>query len=383
MIPTAADATLVQPERLIRDFMELVQIPGLPMQEGKVALAVRQRLEALGIAYEIDDAGASAGAQTGNIIARLPGNVAGATPLGFAAHMDVVSDVEGMVPELRDGVVYSDGAHILGSDNRSAVAAVLELARVLLERQLPHGPVELLFTIDEEARMTGVKELDLARLASRYIFAPDSDNPAHLERFGAHYRYALLDFHGRATHSQTPQDGVNAIQMAAEALARLSQGLVAPATTMNFGTIRGGKAENVIPDHVAVVGELRGLDPVVMAAQEDHVRAACDAAAARFGGRADVRFVTDLEGYALARESPIVAMVERAMREVGLAPIDVPTGGNSESNVFNARGVPSISLGTGAYNAHAHNEYTPVADLVAATRLLLALVAQGAVITRT
>ena len=58
---------------------------------------------------------------------------------------------------VRDGVIYSDGTTILGADDKAGVAVLLDALRILKEGDVPHRPVEALFTVREEVGLQGAK----------------------------------------------------------------------------------------------------------------------------------------------------------------------------------------------------------------------------------
>jgi tripeptide aminopeptidase len=93
---------------VVYEFIALASINSPSRREGRVAAYLIGRLRELGIDATVDDSAARSGSDTGNVIARLPGSAAGPTIL-LCAHMDTVGPTEGMVPEVRDGVIYGNG----------------------------------------------------------------------------------------------------------------------------------------------------------------------------------------------------------------------------------------------------------------------------------
>src|SRR6202012_3926738 len=185
----------------------------------------------------------------GNLLARIPGSGAGSILL--CAHMDTVPLADRVEPVLVDGGWENANDGILGADNKSAVAVILELARRLTSAaQPPPGGVELLFTVCEEISLLGSRAFDVSRLASAFGYVFD-----HATAIGevvvaspSHYR-VIADLHGRAAHAGVrPEAGRSAIVAAARAIAAMRLGRVDEQTTANVGTIEGGSAINVIPE---------------------------------------------------------------------------------------------------------------------------------------
>src|SRR3990170_4648936 len=130
---------MIDRDRVTQHLVELVQIDSLSRNEREIALRLKQELEALGARVVIDDAGEKVGGNTGNVIAYVAGTVSTAPPLLLSAHMDTVTPGNGVKPILDGTVVRTDGTTVLGGDDKSGIAAILEVLRVLRERALPHG----------------------------------------------------------------------------------------------------------------------------------------------------------------------------------------------------------------------------------------------------
>ena len=118
---------MVNKQRLIDEFLELVQIDSPSSKEGKVAQVLVKKLEEIGCEVIIDNAGEKTGGETGNVIATLKGNRSGKKIL-FSSHMDTVSPSIGVKPIIDEanGIIKSDGTTVLGSDDQAGIAAILE-----------------------------------------------------------------------------------------------------------------------------------------------------------------------------------------------------------------------------------------------------------------
>ncbi len=131
---------MINPDRLVNTFLDLVRIDSPSGQEAVIGRDLQVRLTALGLTAEIDE--------HGNVIGRLEGD--GDQWLLLSAHMDTVGKDTGIHPVIRDGIISSDGTTILGGDDKSGVAAILETLAVLQEQRLPHPPLEVVITVGEE-----------------------------------------------------------------------------------------------------------------------------------------------------------------------------------------------------------------------------------------
>lgn len=241
--------------RVVDDFLALARIPSLSRREGEIARRLVGMLEALGGTVEVDDAGHRVGGETGNVLARFPGTAPSAPPLLLCGHMDTVPPAEKVTPITRGDVIRSDGTSVLGADDKSGLAAILEALRVVREARLPHGPVEVLFTICEETGLLGAKHFDVARLAARRGVVLDCDGVCELITRAPAADHVEVTVHGLEAHAGVaPEQGISAIKVAAEAIAAMRLGRLDEETTANLGLIQGGVAGNVVPNRVFVRG---------------------------------------------------------------------------------------------------------------------------------
>src|SRR5262249_23624088 len=139
--------------------------PSPPGDERAVADRVAEELRSIGLDVGEDDAGARIGSNAGNLYARLEPTADG-VPLFLCAHLDTVPPSGRIEPVVDDGIVRNAGGTILGADNKSAVAAMLEAARRLREERRPHAGLELVFTPKEEVGLQGAGAFDHTRLAA-------------------------------------------------------------------------------------------------------------------------------------------------------------------------------------------------------------------------
>src|SRR5579863_5585881 len=170
----------VDHDRLKNLFLELVQIDSLSRREHDVALRIQREAERAGAVCRYDNAGEKVRGNSGNLIARIAGNVTGAPPFLLAAHMDTVAPGEGVKPIVEGDVIRTDGTTVLGGDDKSGCAVICEVLHRLREAGMPHGPIEAVFTICEEIGLQGARNLDLSQIAAKEGLVYDSDAPGHL-----------------------------------------------------------------------------------------------------------------------------------------------------------------------------------------------------------
>ncbi|HQR40686.1 MAG TPA: M20/M25/M40 family metallo-hydrolase, partial [Blastocatellia bacterium] len=328
-------------DRLRNYLLDLVQIDSHSREEADVAARVRADLEALGIEVEVDDAGTKVGGNTGNVIARVKGTVEGAPPIFLAAHMDTVVPGKGVKPVIDGDIIRTDGTTVLGGDDKSGVAIIVEVIRTLREKNIPHSDIDAVFTICEEVGLLGAKHLDMSRIRSKYGLVLDSDDIGYLFTRAPSADHMEFVINGLEAHAGVcPENGISAIKIAAEAIAAMKLGRIDSETTANIGVIQGGMATNIIPNRVVLQGEARSLDDAKLDAQTAHMCQTLRDAAARHvvvvDGetiRASVEEHVTREYHAMnvPDESTIVQLVIRAANNLNQVVKTLATGGGCDA----------------------------------------------------
>ncbi|MFN2115368.1 MAG: M20/M25/M40 family metallo-hydrolase [Anaerolineae bacterium] len=357
---------MIDRERAIDTFTDLVMIDSPSGDEAQVREHLLAKLDELGLRCEVD--------KTGNIVARLAAKRGAALLLGV--HMDTVEPGRGIKPIVDGDVIRSDGTTILGGDDKAGVAAVLELLTVLRENELPHPPIEVVVTVGEEQALYGARHLNTSRLASESGIVLDSGGPPGRIVVEAPSK-DLLDFtiHGRAAHAgHRPEEGVNAIRVASEAIAAMPMGRIDDETTCNIGLISGGTGRNSVPDEAVAVGEARSRDTDKLDQLTGSIVAEFEAAADRHGATADLEVTHAYRAYRLSADERIVRVLADTAKSLGIEPELVATGGGSDANIFNAAGIPCTNLSNGTYRVHTTDEHLVIDHWVDSMRILLSAI---------
>ncbi len=377
----------------IRNFLiELIKIDSLSRREYDVAMRLKRELEELGAAVSIDDAGAKVGGNVGNLIAKFPGNAPASQPLLLSAHMDTVVPGEGIVPILDGDILRTDGTTVLGGDDKSGVAIICEVMRVIKENGLPCSAVDVVFTICEEAGLIGAKCLDIASLRARTGLVLDSDSVGFLFTRAPAANRMEFRVHGLEAHAGVcPEKGINAIKVAAEGIAQMQLGRIDHETTANIGVVEGGMAVNIVPNQVVLKGEARSHDSDKLKRQTEHMQSCLEAAAARhsleFDGkrhqaRVEAKIERDYDRMDVPESAPIVQLVHAAARNLHLDVKTHATGGGCDANVLNQKGLVVANLGTGMREIHTVNEWLDLKDLYLSAQMVLEVVKLNAAETQ-
>jgi len=373
---------MINPERLAETFSRLVQIDSVSRNEAAICSELQNILEAMGAETFVDDAGKSVGSNTGNLIARFRGSV-DVPALMLNAHMDTVEPGNGVKPVYKDGVFTSDGTTILGADDKSAVAILLEVLTVLQEERLPHGPLEIVLTICEEIGLQGAKHLDLDRLTAKFGYALDATDTAGIVTRAPGANHLNFMVYGKDAHAgAAPEKGINAIAITSKAISRLTLGRIDPETTCNIGVIQGGVATNIIPGLVTVNGEVRSHDPqkladltrTIVSAFETAVQEYVPQSAEAGNPRLEVEILPDFTRTHIPEDHPVVTLAMKAARNLGRTLIPKITGGGADANVFFSKGIMTGVLGTGMRDMHTVREWIRLSDMVLTTELVLEII---------
>ncbi len=352
--------------RLNETFARLCAIPSPFGHERACAEAVARELRTMGIDVEEDGVAAEAGAECGNLLARIPGR--GERTILLCAHLDTVPEDGAIEPVVLDGGWESAGETILGADNKAAVAVILEVARRCAIEGAPVN-IELLFTVCEEVGLAGAKAFDVTTLNADWGYVFDHASPIGeiVVASPTHYRFHA-DFRGKAAHAGLrPEDGRSAIEAAARAIAAMRLGRIDAETTANVARIAGGQTggTNIVAEQCRIVGEARSLDrakaEAMIAELIEHIHDAANTP--RCSCDVDVTTEKLFDGYRHAANAPAVLAAEQALLACGYKPVRRDTGGGSDANAFESNGLHCTNLANGTQYNHEHRERVSIAAL--------------------
>jgi tripeptide aminopeptidase len=357
-------------------FAELCRIESPSGRERDCGARVAAELRALGIEVHEDDAGAAAGSNCGNLLARVPGGEGQRPSVLLCAHLDTVPLHAPLEPVVRDGYWENANDAILGADNKAAIAVLLALARRVHRAGAPID-LELLFTVGEEVALAGARAFDVARLRSNFGYVFDHSSPIGELVLAAPSHYRLhATFKGLAAHAAVrPEQGRSAILAAARAIADMPLGRVDEHSTANVGTIAGGSAINVVPERCTLLAEVRSQHDAraeeLLAELVDCVHEAANLPECECD--VDVDIARTFQGYRLAPGLPVVRAAEHALRECAHEPLRITSAGASDANALIAHGLPVVNLANGTEYNHEPRERVAVEALERMLDVALAL----------
>ncbi len=357
---------MINTERLIKLFSDLVSIDSPTLGERQASEYVKSKLQELGAEYYEDDAGTQIGGECGNIFAEIPGHNSSKEPILLCTHLDTVDPSKGKMAIVHsDGKITSTGSTVLGADDFSGVAAILEVLTELKENNEDHRPVELIFSVAEESYCTGIRYFDFSKCKSKIGFVLDLTGVVGTVAVSAPTILSFeITLHGKAAHAGfTPELGINTVTAGANAISKLQQGRLDSATTLNFGVITAGKAPNIVSDEFILRGEIRCAEHQRAIDIYKHV---CDTfrnEAAAIGAEAKFSHDIPIHAYRVENDSTALAMFSSACNQCGFNIQKTDTFGGSDNAALKVNGFDSIVIANAMFNCHSTDEYTTVSDM--------------------
>jgi tripeptide aminopeptidase len=367
---------MINSQRLAQRFKDFVEIDSLSRQEKDVALALENILTTMGATVCYDNAKEQVGGNCSNLVAKFEG-IVDAEPMFLSGHMDTVGPGNNIKVRFEEGVFRSDGTTILGADDKSALAIILEVMDVILENKLDYPPVEIVFTICEEIGLLGAKHFDLGLIDSKFGYVLDSTDTQGIVTKAPGANKIAIKIYGKAAHAgSNPENGINAIFVASRAISALKLGRIDEETTCNLGTIKGGIATNIIPEFVEIHGEVRSHDVEKLKTVTDNIVNAFYTAAKEFQKdselpRIDAVVENDFTQTNIPEDHIAIKLARKAAKNLGINLESKTIGGGADANVFFGKGIVAGVLGTGMTDVHTVNESIAIKDMEAAARLVL------------
>lgn len=235
--------------KLLEIFCDLVEIPSPSLSEDKVIDWIKSFCETHKIPCELDE--------YRNVLIKIAAKNPQKQHILLSAHMDVVGNFSPVKLEIDGDFIKTDGSRTLGADDKAGVACALLLALELSKDSntfYSHGGLEIVFTRDEEHKMSGIKQVNFKNLQSKYALVLDTDKIGHLLVSGASYTNAILKvttpFGGHSGIDIHDKNRLNAAKLIAELICNIPQGVfytdeTGTITSINLGTIIAGNIQNI------------------------------------------------------------------------------------------------------------------------------------------
>ncbi|KAA3612504.1 MAG: M20/M25/M40 family metallo-hydrolase [Calditrichaeota bacterium] len=348
-------------ERMIKQFMEMVKIESESGNEANFMNWLKPEFEKLGANVIIDS--------YGNLIAKFAElGCFGKDCILFSCHGDTVQPGKGIEPVLKDGVIRSKGNTILGADDKAGIAELLEALRIAKV----HPPVEVAISRHEEVGLLGVKELDFAQFKAKKGYLLDNDELETIIIGGPSYYAIDVNITGRGAHAgMEPEKGINAIQAAAFAIAKLRLGRLDEESTANVGVINGGIIRNGVPDSANFLAECRSLNhekaEKICREMETIIR---DEVTSN-GAEVEILIDNKCKAVEINPDSEVVEISKKALNSVGINATTTFITGFTDASIYNNNGIEMAGVGIGAKLEHSTDEHIYISDMEKAKNMIV------------
>lgn len=334
------------------------------------------------------------------------------TPIGFIAHMDTAPDFcgEGVEPQIienYDGgevalgdsrrvldpslfehlptlkgrtLITTNGKTLLGGDDKAGIAEIMTMLERLIAENIPHGPISVGFTPDEEIGR-GADCFDVARFGAKFAYTVDGGAEGDIEWENFNAASATIEISGFSVHPGSAKHTMINAALVATEFASLLPAAETPRHTEGYegfyhltameGGVESAKLQYIIRDHSASRFEAR----------KQTMAQAANMLNERYGAGTVTLTITD--SYRNMREmiEPCMTVVEHAraaIRKVGLTPVEPPIRGGTDGARLSFMGLPCPNLGTGGYAGHGPFEHITVEGMEKCVEILLGIVGEFA-----
>ncbi|MDP3917830.1 MAG: M20/M25/M40 family metallo-hydrolase [Candidatus Woesebacteria bacterium] len=355
---------------VVNTFLKIVQIDSPTGFEQGMSKEVKNYLDKIGLKTKID--------KNGNVIAFLEGNKK-LEPYMLNAHLDTVEPGRGIKPKIINGWIKSSGKTILGADNKTAVAAILETIRKIVSEKSDlqkRHPLEIVFTTSEESGNYGAAKLDYSKIKSKlgYSFDVSSVNLGDIMVSAPFYNRIDIEIIGKSGHAKDPEKAVNVLPIFAKVITKLKIGRISKYTLSNIGIVKIGEAVNSIPGNAIVVGEVRSTVEKELNVVTNEIVKKFKQEVTKSKAKVTVKITRENGGYKFEKDDEFVIKTVKVVESFGLKPKLIDSFGCADANIFAEHGIKMLSVADGSQSAHTFDERIKVSDLERLSSLIYELV---------
>ena len=312
------------------------------------------------------------------------------------AHMDTVDEVTGenVKPVITmpsdsesptgqaDTIIHSDGTTLLGADDKAGVAAIMAAIEYLMkhyeEEGLKHGPIEVMFSPDEETGH-GMDKVPLNILKADFAVTVDGGDEGELECECFNAWAANIKFTGKACHTGSAKSGgmVNAVTLASNFISELPRNM-APETTENYeGFIAPMEISGSI-ESASVDMLLRSFNIEEIEKEKEIIKSAAEAVISKLGGTYELNFKQQYLNMKekLDQHPEIMQRLRAAYEATGVKVREQPIRGGTDGSRLTELGIPTPNIFTGAHEFHSRNEWCSLNQMSKAADVLINLITQ-------
>lgn len=362
---------MINQERMILDFVKMAKISSPSFNERVMADYVIQQFNDLGYEVYEDNAGKAIHGNTGNLIVDIPGTIDKTVLL--SAHLDTVVPCDTIHVIRENGKIETDKTSVLGGDDKIGIAIILEIVKVL--KYVENKPnLKIIISVCEEKGLQGAAQVNPELLKDvDFGYVLDGGDDVGVVTHQAPYRIAGdLIVTGKEAHAGlAPENGINALHVAAHALTKIQLGRIDAITTSNIGLVQGGLAQNIVMKEVVMKYETRSILKENIEKQAQEVLQKFESVCKQFNAKFTHSLKEVTTGYTINDESQAIKCYEKACQQLNIPFKKEASGGASDANIFNKYGVECLVVSVGMREVHTLNEYVYEQEMIDAAKLML------------
>lgn len=278
---------------------------------------------------------------------------------------------------INSGIITASGLTLLGADDKSGVAAIMEAALFFMQNpSIPHGDIKILFTPDEEVGQ-GTAKVDMKKLGAEFGYTLDGGEAGSLEDETFSADAAVITIHGVITHPGYAKDKmVNALKVAAAVLDALPKNEWSPETTEKKQGFVHPVGMNGIAEKATLQFIVRDFEDDGLTLHHTRLKKIAEDVVAKFpGASVEYSFVEQYRNMkkVLDRFPQVVAYAEEAIQRAGLAVLKESIRGGTDGSRFSYMGMPCPNIFTGMQNIHSKLEWVGAKDMAKAAETIVHL----------
>lgn len=336
----------------------MVTIASESGEEKEFALYMQEQFRKLRIKCWID--------KYTNLYAEVSGN---GKPLLMNTHMDTVPPGKNIRPVINNNYIYSDGTTVLGADSKAGIAAFLELAIHIKEKNIPHRPFVVCLSGKEEV---GIPTANYIRSDIQECIEPDRGTPLGEIITEAPFAqvYEII-IKGKTAYATTSyKKGKHTIMAAAELLHTLELGDIDEDTTANIGMIHGGRVTSMVPELCVLKGNCYSFSKSSFDNFFSTLQRTIKKTDKAFGTQTSITMHEYFPGFSLSQNDPLAKLVYGAIKDANLRPKYKVYKAVTNANILNSLGIKTVLISTGVENQHTVKERISINSLTKLTEIL-------------
>ena len=274
-----------------------------------------------------------------------------------------------------DTLITTDGTTLLGADDKAGIAEIITAVEFLIQNEIPHGDIEILFSPDEETGH-GMDFVPLNLLKSKHAYTVDGGSLGELETECFNASSATVTFFGKSTHTGTArkQKMINAVMMASKFLENLPH-TEFPETTDGYEGFFAPIEISGSVEKAQVYILLRDFEEGGIEKRIFQIKKIAESIEFMTGGKVSVQIKEQYKNMknVLEKSPETVELLKKAYENSGITPNFIPIRGGTDGSRLSEMGIPTPNIFTGGHNFHSRFEWASLNQMTQAANVLINL----------